>query len=83
MEAMIQRVDEERYNSGRPAPNFRVNRREHPEMRLYDFKCNWGVNKCTERYYHVWAESEYEARELAAKTYAHEHHITHEWVICK
>ena len=25
MEAMIQRVDEERYNSGRPAPNFRVN----------------------------------------------------------
>lgn len=50
MEAMIQRVDEERYDSGRPAPNFRVNRREHPEMRLYDFKCNWGVNKCTERW---------------------------------
>ena len=37
MEAMIQRVDEERYNSGRPAPNFRVNRKEHPEMRLYDY----------------------------------------------
>lgn len=52
-------------------------------MRLYDYKCNWGVNKCTERYYHVWAESEDEARELARKTYAHEHHITHEWVVCK
>lgn len=25
MEAMIQRIDEERYDSGRPAPNFRVN----------------------------------------------------------
>ena len=53
MEAMIQRVDEERYDSGRPAQNFRVNRKEHPEMRFYDFKCNWGVNKCDERYYHV------------------------------
>lgn len=27
MEAMIQRVDEERNNSGRPTPNFRVNRK--------------------------------------------------------
>lgn len=82
--AIIQRIDKERYNSGKPAPNFQINHKKHSEMRLYNFKCNWGsCNKCTERYYHVWAENEYEARELARKTYAHEHHITHEWVVCK
>ncbi|HEW5869653.1 TPA: PD-(D/E)XK nuclease-like domain-containing protein [Streptococcus pneumoniae] len=46
-----------------------------------EIRCNWGVNRQTQAFYHVLAYSRTQAEEMAVKEYARTHHITEKWVV--
>ena len=74
-EPIIYKVDEDTYNSGRLTDYLRLYKSRSQSMQFFDARCNWTANKSTERYYHVMAEDEYQAEELARQSYAEEFHI--------
>ena len=74
-EPIICKVDEDTYNSGRLTGSLRFYKSRSQEMRFFDARCNWTVNKVDEKYYHIMAEDKYQAEELARQTYAEGFHI--------
>ena len=74
----IMRVDRETYKLGKRSSHFWSSNKE---LKFYDIRCNWGVNRQTQAFYHVLAYSRTQAEEMAVKEYARTRHITEKWVV--
>lgn len=74
-EPIIYKVDEDTYHSGRLTDYLRLFKTRSQELQFFDARCNWTANKVDEKYYHIMAEDEYQAEELARQTYAEEFHV--------
>lgn len=74
----IMRVDRKAYNLGERAPHFWSSNRE---LKFYEFRCNWTVNRQTQAFYHVLAYSYTQAKEMVIKEYAKTHYIAEKWVV--
>ena len=74
----IMRVDRESYKLGKRSSHFWSSNKE---LKFYEIRCNWGVNRQTQAFYHVLAYSRTQAEEMAVKEYARTHHITEKWVV--
>lgn len=79
-EPIIYEVDEDTYNSGRLTDSLRFYKSRSKGMRFFDARCNWTANKDTEKYYHIMAEDDYQAEELARQEYARAFHIGQSFV---
>ena len=77
-EPKIMRVDRETYNLGKRLPHFWSSNKE---LKFYEIRCNWGINRQTQAFYHVLAYSRTQAEEMAKKEYARTHYITEKWVV--
>lgn len=82
-EPIIYKVDEDEYYSGRMIDSLRFFWYSREDLRFYDAKCNWTWNKDTEKYYQILAEDQWQAEDLARKTYANEFHISESFVDVK
>lgn len=77
-EARIMRVDREIYNSGKRLPQFWSSDKD---LKFYEIRCNWTVDRQTQAFYHVLAYSRTQAEEMAIKEYARTHYIAKKWVV--
>ena len=77
-EARIMRVDREIYNSGKRLPHFWSSDKD---LKFYEMRCNWTVDRQTQAFYHVLAYSRTQAEEMAIKEYARTHYIAEKWVV--
>lgn len=77
---IICKVDEDTYNSSRLTDSLRFYKSRSQGMRFFDARCNWTANKVDEKYYHIMAEEEYQAEELARQEYARAFHIGQSFV---
>lgn len=79
-EPMIYKVDEDTCHSGRLTDYLRLFKTRSQELQFFDARCNWTANKVDEKYYHIMAEDEYQAEELARQEYARAFHIGQSFV---
>ncbi|RMI79761.1 hypothetical protein ABNB56_07115 [Streptococcus iniae] len=77
-EPQIIRVDRETYFLGERLPFFWTTNKE---LNFYDVRCNFGVNRQTQAFYHVFAYSRTQAEEMAIKEYARTNYITEKLVV--
>ena len=82
-EPIIYRVDEDIYNSGRLTSSLQFYKGRTNGLQFFDARCNWTANKVDEKYYHIMAEDEYQAEELARQEYSREFHIGQSFVYVK
>ena len=82
-EPVIYRVDGATYHSGQMIDSLRFYWYRCEDLRFYDAICNWTMNTDTLRYYQILAEDQWQAEDLARKTYANEFRISESFVDVK
>lgn len=80
LEPIIRKVDSATYHSGQMIDSLKMFWYSRRELKFFDARCNWTLNKDTLRYYQILAADRWEAEDIAKQTYADEFHISKSFV---